>query len=68
MVVRATFCLFVHSGSPGVQSGRGGDRRCVEGLHGSVAMRGPQLRERSGARRVLAAGAIVLHLSFAARR
>lgn len=68
MVMRATLCLFVHSGSPSVQSRRGGDRRCVEGLHGSVAMRGSQLRERSGARGVLAAGAVVLHLSFAARR
>ena len=68
MIMRTTLCLFVHSGSPGVQSRRGGDRRCIEGLHGSVAMRGPQLRERSGARSVMAAGAIVLHLSFVARR
>lgn len=62
-----SYC-YVRSGGTGVQSQRGGDGGCIEGMHRDIALHHTQLRERFGARRILAARAFLLHISLAARR
>jgi len=47
--------IAVCSGGSGIQSRGGGDGGCIEGMHRNITLHHTQLRQRFGARRILAA-------------